>query len=551
MEQQPVTNLLVWPAGLIRASASVIILFELAELLETAAHRPSMMFGLPLRAICVCLGVLLLASGSQPKLQRSWQHLAFVLTTAVATCTTILGIAGESADQFFVDLLVLSLGATSLLPWSFACQAGANFFMLGCLATYALFAPAHDPLLYTHWVGLIAGAGVVQLCSKYASRYRQEARDQINSAMQAANRLRQSEATLRRIFQVSCDSISVMRFPDCRYLEVNEEFLRQGAYKIENVMGRTALEVGPAIFRDSRFRSTLVREGEIRNMDFGLERSDGSRGSALLSAVKVEIDNQPCVVTFGRDITELKRSQMELIAAREAALAASRAKSEFLSSMSHEIRTPMNAVLGMADVLADTDLTSEQRRYINTIVNNGTALLELINGILDLAKVESGRVNLESVEFSPRDVLERVLETLAVRAHEKHLELVAQIAGNVPELVSGDPLRLRQILINLVANAVKFTEHGHVLLKLEAENGTGEILRFEVHDTGIGIPAANIATLFEPFNQADSSTSRRYGGSGLGLAIVGRLVALMGGQTAVESTPALAVCSASLRALRR
>jgi len=240
---------------------------------------------------------------------------------------------------------------------------------------------------------------------------------------------------------------------------------------------------------------------------------------------------------IARDVVELKRSRTELIAAREAALAASRAKSEFLSSMSHEIRTPMNAVLGMADVLAESEMNGEQRRYLNTIINNGTALLELINGILDLAKVESGRISLESVPFSPREVVERVLETLAVRAHEKRLELVAQIDSSVPEMVLGDSFRLRQILINLIGNAVKFTETGHVRLVVRTDPAAAGLLRFEVHDTGIGIPADKLDTVFQPFNQADSSTSRRYGGSGLGLAIVARLVALMGGTTEVESQP--------------
>jgi PAS domain S-box-containing protein len=538
LAQSPTCDLLVWPAGLIRASALVVILFELACLGgEAAANRPALTFSLPFRATCVLFGLLLLASSFQPRLGPRWQVLAFIITAAVVTLTTMLGIVRETADQFFVDLLVLSLGASALLPWSFAWQAAENALMLLGLAAYAGLAPAHDPLLYTHWVGLVAGAAIVQLTSIYGSRYRQETKEHVDAVMRVANRLRQSEATLRRVFQVSCDSISVMHLRECRYLEVNEEFLRQGGYTIDDVIGHSALELGPAILRDPGFRSALFGRGEIRNMEFALERGDGSTGSALLSAVKVEIDNQPCVVTFARDITELKRSQSELIAAREAALAASRAKSEFLSSMSHEIRTPMNAVLGMADVLAESELTAEQRRHLNTIINNGTALLELINGILDLAKVESGRVSLERVEFSPREVVERVLETLAVRAHEKGLELVAQIAPTVPELVLGDPLRLRQILINLLGNAVKFTERGHVLIKLETQPGAPDVLRFEVHDTGVGIPTEKIDALFQPFSQADSSTSRRYGGSGLGLAIVARLVALMGGETAVESSP--------------
>jgi PAS domain S-box-containing protein len=531
-------GLLVWPGRLIRASALVIILFDLA----CAAHEFFWYSGdirltLPIYGACLVLGVMLMATSLQPALGENWQVLAFVITSTVVALTTILGIASETADQFFVDLLVLSLAASSLLPWKLVWQAAANTLMLISMGAFAALAPEHDQMLYTHWVGLVAGAAVVQLCSNYGGRYRQEIREQVNSLMQVANRLRQSEATLRRLFQVSCDAISVMHFPDGRYLDINEEFLRQGGYLKEDIVGRSALEVGPPMFRDQRFRAVLQNVGEIRNMDLVTQRPDGGTGSVLLSAVRVEIDNEPCVVTFARDISELKRSQHELIAAREAALAASRAKSEFLSSMSHEIRTPMNAVLGMADVLAETELNSEQRRYLNMIINNGNALLELINGILDVAKVESGRLSLEALAFSPREVAERVLETLAVRAHEKGLELVAQIATNVPRVVIGDPLRLRQILINLVGNAVKFTEQGHVMIKIAGDPADSAMLNFEVLDTGIGMPADRVNALFQPFVQGDSSTSRKYGGSGLGLAIVARLVTLMGGEIKVESIP--------------
>src|SRR5208283_434478 len=184
-------------------------------------------------------------------------------------------------------------------------------------------------------------------------------------------------------------------------------------------------------------------------------------------------------------------TQRELVGAREAALAASRAKSEFLSSMSHEIRTPMNANLGMAELLMETELSDEQRRYLNTVTSNSHALLELIDSILDLAKVESGRLSLEAVEFNLKDVTEKVLETLAIRAHEKGLELMVRFAPEVPELALGDPLRLGQILINLVGNAIKFTQHGQVLVSVEHDPSStaAGALKFSVTDTGIGISA--------------------------------------------------------------
>ena len=243
--------------------------------------------------------------------------------------------------------------------------------------------------------------------------------------------------------------------------------------------------------------------------------------------------------TLNWTISELKTAREQLIDAREAALSASQAKSEFLSSMSHEIRTPMNAVLGMCELLSETELGSEQRRYLEVMSSNGASLLDLINSILDLAKIESGRLQIERTEFDFVDLIERTLAMFAASAHGKGLELAARIAPGVPNHLVGDPLRLRQILVNLLGNAIKFTELGEVVVVVENDPESKEPggLRFTVSDTGIGIPADKIEAIFSNFMQVDSSTTRRYGGTGLGLAIVYRLVALLGGRIRVESRP--------------
>ncbi len=295
-----------------------------------------------------------------------------------------------------------------------------------------------------------------------------------------------------------------------------------------------------AVSKDNLPLARALRQGQVvDNEEWVLERSDRMRITLLTTAAPIRARNGN--VTGGimawRDISERKKILEDLQRAKETAEAASRAKSDFLANMSHEIRTPMNAIIGMTELTLETRLTREQREYLRMVKSSAEALLRVINDILDFSKIEAGRLDFEDVEFDLREVIETTLGTLAVRAHEKELELACRIAPQVPQRLVGDSGRLCQVLTNLVGNAIKFTEQGEVVVSVEAEPTEEEICRlhFIVRDTGIGIRPEKIDSLFQSFSQGDSSTTRRYGGTGLGLTISRQIVERLGGAIGVES----------------
>jgi PAS domain S-box-containing protein len=283
----------------------------------------------------------------------------------------------------------------------------------------------------------------------------------------------------------------------------------------------------------------VLRDKKLTDYELTACARDGKRTVVSYNATTFYDRNRTLQGVFAaaRDVTERKLVEAELREAKAAAESASQTKSDFLASMSHEIRTPMNAIMGIADLLAKTELTSEQDKYVQIFRRAGDNLLNLINDILDLSKVEASQLELEQTGFSLNDHLEKVAEMVAARADEKGLSLVFEIAPDVPTELVGDPTRLRQVLLNLLGNAIKFTQSGEVSLKVDrsTDSSVPTALRFTVSDTGIGITREKLGQVFERFTQADSSTTRRFGGSGLGLTISKRLVELMGGRMWVES----------------
>jgi signal transduction histidine kinase/CheY-like chemotaxis protein len=294
--------------------------------------------------------------------------------------------------------------------------------------------------------------------------------------------------------------------------------------------------IGP--FANQRFLEALRNGGFVDDFETQFTTDYGETFWALLSGQLVQVGQQPSILVGVSDITEVKAVEEGLKSAKEVAERATQAKSMFLATMSHEIRTPMNGVLGMLDVLSATALSGEQTEMVEVVNQSARSLLSIIDDILDLSKIEAGKLSLEQVSLRLRQSVETTLEMLAPRARERHLELAWQVDPAIPEQCLGDPVRLRQIMINLLGNAIKFTPAGSVSLSIKLVDRSDQwfAARFEVTDTGIGLSPEQQDRLFQPFSQADASTTRQFGGTGLGLSICARLVEIMGGRIGVNST---------------
>jgi PAS domain S-box-containing protein len=354
--------------------------------------------------------------------------------------------------------------------------------------------------------------------------------------------LREAEVKYRSIFEHSNDGI-FQNTPEGCFLSANPALAQMLGFDSPEELIRERGDIerqgyANPVMRD-KFKQALEENGFITNFEYEVYRKDGAKIWVAESARIVRDADGRVLYYEGsvQNITERKRAEVELRLAKEAAEAANRTKSEFLANMSHEIRTPMNGIIGMTDLALETKLNREQREYLGMVKSSAHSLLGLINDILDFSKIEAGKLELESIDFSLRDCIGGLLKPLGVRADQKGLELMADIPQDVPDHLVGDPMRLRQILINLTDNAIKFTERGEVVVKVinqAALNGESH-LHFSIADTGIGIPPEKQRAIFEAFAQADGSTTRTYGGTGLGLSIASHLIDKMHGKIWIES----------------
>jgi PAS domain S-box-containing protein len=395
----------------------------------------------------------------------------------------------------------------------------------------------------SRWIAVLLAAGIAGV---FAYGRRTERR---NSQLLTAQRgslaaLRESEARKGAILASALDAVVTIDH-EGRILEFNLAAERIFRYPRDTVIGRRLTEtIIPPAQREAHRRGfaryLATRKSTLlgSRIEVTAMRADGEEFPAELAICEIP-GPVPTFTATARDITERKSAERELSAARDSALDAARLKSDFVANVSHEIRTPLHIIFGMADMLLDSPLATEQREHVLLLRRNAQGLLRIINDVLDFSKIEAGKLRLERVPFSLRDALTDLLKAFSPHAQQKGLALEIEVDAAVPDAVVGDPTRVRQVLVNLVDNAIKFTERGGVRVEASVETVSPDaaVVKFAVADTGVGVPREKRAEIFEAFAQADGSTTRRYGGTGLGLTISRQLVALMAGDLRVESEP--------------
>lgn len=460
----------------------------------------------------------------------------------------VLDVQMPGMDGFETARLIKSHEKTKEIPIIFISAAGNDnrhqFTGYAVGAIDYMLKPFDPQILRTKiegFVSMFVNNKKLQLQSELLHQKTKELERINKELMRTAYQLSKAEAQARIVSGTSVDTMITFD-QDGRILSVNPALETMFGYTETEVLGRSVTMLLPSLMSGDLIPANMVGgadgpSGASMPLEIRLARKDGSVFDAEIKLGGTIVDNERIYACTVSDITQRKQSEMELVAAKEEAEIAARAKTDFLAMVSHEIRTPMNGVLGMAALLLETDLDEEQRGYAEIIKNSGDALLSVINDILDYAKIESGKMELEEVEFHLESCMNEAIDLFVAKSRKQNLELSYSMDPALPEYVVGDVTKLRQVLINLVGNAVKFTNEGsvHVFVRPVRSDGEAVELEFEVRDTGVGIPEEKRPLLFQPFSQLDSSMTRKYGGTGLGLAICKNLVELMRGRIEVRS----------------
>lgn len=460
---------------------------------------------------------------------------SILLTASIGGTLWIVFLGSHPRRSELFYLLFLPIAWTAVRRGLRGVTAGILALNFGIIVLLRIYPEDNQQLAVVQFLMLILSLTGLVLGAVISERNRSE------------HRLAEEEERIRLLLESTAEAIyGVDLTAACTFC--NPAFLRILGFKSrEEVLGKNMHALVHHTLPDGRpypaeecpLGAALVNGKKFHGPDELFWRADGASLAVEMWSYPVvhQGELRGSVVTF-LDVTERKQAEQALHRAKEDAEGANRAKSDFLANMSHEIRTPMNGILGMTALALETELNVEQREYLEMVKSSGESLLTLLNDILDLSKIEAGKIELDASDFSIESCIEEALQPLAISAQKKGIELLWDVAADVPKVVCGDPTRLRQVLINLAGNALKFTSHGEVAIQVSCDSPRNEnfLIHFIVSDTGIGISPENQKKIFSPFSQADMSTTRRFGGTGLGLSISERLVRLMGGRIWVESS---------------